>query len=171
VGQDPRFPELSVANIRLACRIGARTRDDFDRELPRVGWFARLGYAVTVGRWLCPDLRMAALAGSRGRSGRGVRPGPARHEGPHLRRGARGSRSSCTVRPRKHASDSTGPSVRAIRSRSRCLAAPTLCVREAGYTAALVACLLVSMLPLRLRQVTSFAGLGWLDGRRPRRPR
>ena len=43
VEQDPRFPALSVANTRLARRVGARTRDEFERGLPQVGWFARLG--------------------------------------------------------------------------------------------------------------------------------
>lgn len=43
--EPPRFPELSVANIRLARRIGARTADEFERGLSQVEWFARLGSA------------------------------------------------------------------------------------------------------------------------------
>jgi hypothetical protein len=39
----PRFPELTLANIRLARRIDARTAGEFERGLSGVGWFARLG--------------------------------------------------------------------------------------------------------------------------------
>lgn len=39
----PRFPELTLANIRLARRIDAWTAGEFERGLSGKRWFARLG--------------------------------------------------------------------------------------------------------------------------------
>lgn len=138
----PRFPELSVANIRLARRIGARTPDEFDRGLSQVGWFARLGMPSPWdgGRarifawrhWPGPEnasVEAFALA-QQNMKDRIFAEGPAVADLPALF-----DRVNTRVMEQARRFVPFDPGQDAWH-------APTLCVWEAGYTAALVACVL-----------------------------
>jgi hypothetical protein len=142
VEQDPRFPELSVANIRLARRIGARTPDEFEHGLPQVGWFARLGMPspwdggcariFAWRHWPGPEnaaVEAFALA-QQDMKNRIFAEAPAPADLPALF-----DRVNTQVIAQARRFVPFDPGQDAWH-------APTLCVWEAGYTAALVACVL-----------------------------
>jgi hypothetical protein len=142
VEQDPRFPELSVANIRLARRIGARTPDEFEHGLPQVGWFARLGMpspwdggCVRIFAWRhWPGPENAAVEAfalaQQDMKNRIFAEAPAPADLPALF-----DRVNTQVIAQARRFVPFDPGQDAWH-------APTLCVWEAGYTAALVACVL-----------------------------
>jgi len=148
VEQYPRFLELSVANIRLTRLIGARTPEEFERGLSQVEWFARLGMP---SQWDSGCARISAW---------GHWPGP---ENAAVEAFALAQQD---MKDRIFAGAPAAAGLPALFDRvntqvmaqaRRCVPfdpgqdawhAPTLCVWAAGFTAALVACVLACDWPV-----------------------
>jgi hypothetical protein len=146
--EPPRFPELSVANIRLSRRIDARSPDEFESGLSQVERFARLGSPspwddgcariFTWRQWPGPEqpsIEAFALA-QQDMKDRIFAEGLAAGDLPSLF-----ERVNTQVMEQARRFAPFDP-------RQDAWHGPTLCVWEAGYTAALVTCVLACCWPV-----------------------
>jgi hypothetical protein len=147
----PRFRVRTVANTRLDHRIGAVTLGEFERELAEVAWFAHLG---EPSPWDSGCVRISAWE---------QWPGPENALGEAFGLAFQdlcdGIFAACAAAAGDHLQVLFDRVYAAVRNRARAAVpsddpdqdawhAPTQCAWDAGYVAALIACVLACGWPV-----------------------